>query len=112
MQELRVVDPCDPMVAVRLKLTQGALGICDIYSDGAWWFRTTWHPFAGFDYEDIPGTLAEELACAFHKLVSKRKPYEPTTQTRSANRGRSVDHRRRPVEAVQDAGLGVRTSGG
>ena len=112
MQELRVVDPCDPMVAVRLKLTQGALGICDIYSDGQWWFRCQWHPFAGFDYEDIPGTLAEELACAFHKLASKRKPYEPSTKTSTPHRGRSLGDRGRSQQAQQDARLGVRASGG
>ncbi len=84
MQELRVVDPCDPMVAVRLKLTQGALGICDIYSDGVWWFRCHWTPFTGFDYEPIPGPLAEELACAFHKLASRRVHREPTAKARAA----------------------------
>ena len=72
MQELRVTDPCDPMVVVRLKLTQGALGICDIYSDGQWWFRCHWLPFSGFDYEENPGTLAEELAVQFHKIASRR----------------------------------------
>lgn len=72
MNELRVTDPCDPMAVVRLKLTQGALGICDIYTDGVWWFRTHWYPFQGFTHEDIPGTLAEELACAFHNIASRR----------------------------------------
>lgn len=85
MVELRVQDPCDPMVVVRLKLSQGALGICDIYSDGQWWFRCHWRPFSGFDYEEVPGPLAEELAIQFHKLASRRARHA-TAETSPAHR--------------------------
>lgn len=84
MNELRVTNPCDPGEVVRLKLSQGALGICDIYTNGVWWFRCMWNPFVGFDFEEIPGPLAEELACAFHKIASRRTYHEPPAKARAA----------------------------
>ena len=98
MQELRVTDPTDPKAVVRLKLTQGALGIADIYVDGAWARRRTWTLFAGFSDEPVSaGPLSEELAVQFHKLVSTRRTHHAASEAGPAIRNGRVGNRRRAV---------------
>jgi hypothetical protein len=72
MGEMRVMDPVDNTIAVRMKLTQGALGICDLYVTGVWVRRTTWSPLAGFADMPFHNGLCCELAKQVHDLVTKR----------------------------------------
>lgn len=93
MTELRVVLPSYPAYAIRLKLTQGALGICDLYLNGEWIHRCMWNALAGFspDFNEAWGDetghwpeFEEAMATAFHKLASRRRAYEPTAKARAA----------------------------
>lgn len=72
MTEMRVIDPNDTKVVVRLKLTQGALGIADLYLSGAWIRRTTWSPLSGFADMPFHNGVCCALAVAFHDFVTKR----------------------------------------
>ncbi len=72
MSELRCVDPNDPLLSVRLKLTQSALGIVDLYVDGYWLRRTTWSPVAGFADMPFHNGVCCELAMRFADMVNAR----------------------------------------
>ncbi len=83
MTELRVVLPSNPGYAIRVKLTQGALGISDLYLHGRWIHRFTWNPFVGFspDFNDSWGDesghwaeFEQAVAEAFHRVATRRGP--------------------------------------